>query len=1657
MDTNVLNKINNKKFKSGIEYQKQLLQITRSIQDMLLQGLPSNYSKDHNTNLAEFFRAVSKEFARLQTSSSDVNEDKYNDETRVEYLYQILGDSLFLGEKAINENLNDAAYRDFLLKVRNAYYEGSRKQNLEDAVSDIIGLPVTIKELYLDLRKKNSFYGLKDTHKMFFDILMDDVTAASSIGLILEDIKFFIDLIKPAHTIYDTRLIWTDSLTNRDGECKPSYIKEDMDYVIYGTSRIYQVTYLASKIYKFSGTDPAETWVEGTIQTIDLNKGIFYLTDNRILVYNADTLLYLRDGTGDHEILPETFSVGDVIKYYATKDAAASSKIIDSTWGYTGIIDDFYLSENLITLTDGSGIIFNNDTLAYTRDYNGEYRIEVEDLTSNREIAYKAEKNTQSYKFYRKPAAVQSNFFKQFDSAVIEKPSFQDYVEKNKEIPPGTHEGYDVYVIDGVATIKNISTMFYKRDDSKSNKEIEINKYTLYIDDELQKQFEMDDAPRTLTQDEAKNVFITAYGYTGLQEPDVNYRIDITTTGELIQDGPSSTVQTIGDHTEMCDRKAACQLVPLYEDTRKYFAWPDLQLTSGFFDISFGFTGGVGIEDTIDDTLPITEDVVDEDVDTIEDIVEYGMGSGDDAYDVPGAYYTFTGISELSSSTIYFGPNPLNVPTWHYISSDPNLYQMPYLPMLGADGLPAEASDVTVYVSGKKVDDAISSIDPWNGIVSLNFIPPYDTKLRIDYYYSKRYPDPVYYLKQVISKTIQAAPNNIAGIFNVINPGGLVSHLTWPFAVTDPALYGDDQDYQMNKFPMLNNKGELVTKEEISVFVGSAIVSGTIKVTETDKTGSTLKNMSGEDWTPVIDGDVIIIQAENYLDNTLIYVIESVDAVDGTLRLPNSLPVLDASYPYIIIRFIEVLDAVDAVRPLLGHVRLNFIPPVNSYIRVNYYYTPYERDYLMMPDAPVTGLTPGVDYGASSYTPDTFYGSKNNYTMSVDASPDLMDVPYWSFDELLKVGYRYRAFDLAHSAALDSEQLRLDDYVAHKNRASFNNRPGLLDRYDLMFSPEFLTDKDKNVILNDKYLQKDLPAVTVLNPGTPVFEKSFTDDAHHTNALYPDSVDTYDPGLVGGMDLRAGFTIIDPDDSGIIDYNPVCQILDNRQINLYSDFKQVEYPNGGFDAPLSTIDEGGTSIPFKTTFIDQYYPNRELRLTDYLDYINQVPTEYRFGSLRVLNGSTIVKNVISETGLKTFKALNVGDMVTVKDIPYEEETGYTGYVGYSKAQDLLGYVMEYSLGYGETGLGETGFNVRRYKDLDHTLVDIIDFETAQISPIFKGPGGTYDYELTRSKTYAVDVSLFGGYGETAPEFMVGNLNRTLVLNGLLGYTYSLPASILQHLPGYGDTGTNFELHFPDPDPDPYPANPDNPWIPNPTGISYFDMGYQIEYRFTGSITGGYTGVYSVRSNRINATTGLVRTSQIIDEEGNSYGYTGLLSGFTGPSGALDLGITGPVGDVNPRILKPSDSYVIPSGDTGIFMSYSESEYRVQWRNWDQDMIIVGLGTTGSVMIEDPVNLMDDIGDGIKRSFWSVSGAVLREMRFQGTVIETTEKIYDSVLASSYPNGLILLTQDQVDLINAGHPLAHLNDVSYQLNRRIVRELLHDGSIKVTEIQEFISI
>lgn len=1519
----VQERLGRKRFPSGIEFEKQVLNVARSIQQRLLDSMPSNYPKDQNTNLAETFLAIGEEFARLRYSTSQVNEDRYHTGTRSEYLYEILGDTLFLDQRSINTLISDEAYRDYLIKVRNAYYGGGRKDNIESSVSDIIGLPVELKELYLDLRRSDSFYTLKDTHTMFFDILMDNVTSTSSIGLLLESVKFFIDLIKPAHVLYDTRLIWTEQFTNREGKCAPEYINREISEVIYSTDRIYMVTHVISRLYQSDQDDPEETWETGTISSIDSARSIIYLANQRILVVTSSSLLYRRTYSGsehtDTSIVLANLQAKDIVRYYATIDSVSTSNVIEDDWRYELTIDSIDDTDEVITLTNGEKIVYNEDTLIYTRDGDGEYRILVSGLEPEsdpqRVIRFRASRQVTGREFFNTPTQVENNPYKEWDENTEGRPYYQGNVKKVFDSYKGLPEGPAVVVIDGVAKVITVNSQFYKRAGKETYAEYGIYRYNLYINGEFKKQFSIEEPNEPITEDEAKVVFEDVYGYS-FTGSNSDYNIDVDITAHMKQATEDTVFEGITGSAEFCDREAECLLSPSYEDTRKYWEYPDIQLASGF--------------------------VI--------------AGEVTKVVDPPGEY---------------------NIAAYFNISSDPNVPAPALLPMLNSQGEIASISDLVVYVDGLQVDDAVTSFDPWTGEIVLNFLPPANTTTRIDYYYADRYPKAWSYTEQI---------------------GGAAKsqRLTWPYPLTETGLYnlgGGPQDFQVNQYPIVDQAGNLADASDILVFEGELGATGTVVGAEQTATGDTLIVDGGV--SGIEPGDTMVIRAENYLDNTIVFEVVGTTGADKIITDKEFAVDLDPNgYPYEILRFTGAPYGVDDVRPLLGHIHLETGPgATGTYLRFDYHYQYRNRYYAMVPDVP-GDTSPYMNMG---YMSDTAYGSYAGYTLIPDMGVTGLNEPYYQYNQVGRTGYRYRAFNLSNSSVLNSQDtLKLNGYTKYEGEGSWRNNRHRLDDYDVMFSPEHLTDRDKNIVLNDSYLDKNIPANTQLYPGTPLFVETFSDDAGYRMQSNPIGVSTYTGPTAETHDLPAGFTIVGADESGLVDYEPVCDFEENHRINLYSGLRVVEQDIEGYDGPLSTITEGMRTMPVKTSYIDVYYPNREKRINDYLDYINKVPDEIREGRVKTMRNSPIIKRIEGQ-----WLNLKIGDVLNMLNVPYQR---------YNQVTDEW----------------ET-----LYKTVSYTVIEIIDYETARLSASFKEATGEYDYELIRERVYAVDV-------------MLNEVNRTLVINGLEGFDYALPPAVLAGFPGYGDTGVHSEIYFADPDPDPYPRSPDNPNI-------------------TGYPTGDRTTLVTRETGLGPTDLGLIPlTSEVIGADGNPVGTTGI-GGFTGPSGAVDLGLTGPTGLVDPRVMEADDKYVIPSGDTGTYLSYSEAEYRVQWRNWDQELLIITFGSaTGpnaGVILEDPMGLFDDLAEGIKRSYWNVSTESLTESFYFGTLIETSEITVPSVNVTLYPNAVIALTEEQAEAIAASSnpkgdfPWLDPLVTTYDLRRLIAREILHDNSVKVTEIQE----
>ena len=240
--------------------------------------LPSNYPKDpYSTNVALSHRYSARELARIRVSNDSISGDIDYTTTRPEYLHQILGERLFLGNKIAPASYNDVTYREFLTSIKNTYLRGSKVENIEALASQFTGQTVIIKELYKELRKPGTSLDISDTNMMVVEALIEDsFPAGYDIQSLLTDLNFYINLVRPAHVLYDTRLIWTETIdvnktTNlyfgdTGGGCVPLYLYDLFD----------ETTLMALQVFIL----PTSEGATGVIDSIHHWDLLFYLSDS---------------------------------------------------------------------------------------------------------------------------------------------------------------------------------------------------------------------------------------------------------------------------------------------------------------------------------------------------------------------------------------------------------------------------------------------------------------------------------------------------------------------------------------------------------------------------------------------------------------------------------------------------------------------------------------------------------------------------------------------------------------------------------------------------------------------------------------------------------------------------------------------------------------------------------------------------------------------------------------------------------------------------------------------------------------------------------------------------------------------------------------------------------------------------------------------------------------------------------------------------------------------------------------------------------------------------------------------------------------------------------------------------------------------------------
>lgn len=201
----------------GKEYNQRLLLRSQTIFSTLLGLLPSNYkSTVQGPNYTLELKAVAVELGKLELALEDVDSDQGYATTRSEFLYSIVGYLLLTNGKLPTVPFDDVQFRQFFLSLIKIYFQGSIPDSIEDAVKLFIEGDVTVTENFLLIRKGASGYDISDQFGFQIDIPSINGGFPSNIFEVDSSLRMILDIIRPAHTLYRIRYVFSDEYLPND-------------------------------------------------------------------------------------------------------------------------------------------------------------------------------------------------------------------------------------------------------------------------------------------------------------------------------------------------------------------------------------------------------------------------------------------------------------------------------------------------------------------------------------------------------------------------------------------------------------------------------------------------------------------------------------------------------------------------------------------------------------------------------------------------------------------------------------------------------------------------------------------------------------------------------------------------------------------------------------------------------------------------------------------------------------------------------------------------------------------------------------------------------------------------------------------------------------------------------------------------------------------------------------------------------------------------------------------------------------------------------------------------------------------------------------------------------------------------------------------------
>lgn len=238
----------------GIQSQGRMLkkreQVDR-IMDVFLQLLPSNYvAQVQGPFYTLQFQSAAEQIAEIQLTAQESFADGAYDYLRPEFMFQILGLLVFpdANDDGYPTLRGDLTYRTFLRKLVELLLEGATKATAEEGLALLTEADFEVLERSVLARQTpGSAWGFDD--QFTFEVNVTETDETSGLErfpfepfILQENVRIVMRALKPAHTLYDYRHLFTETFGLFFGEAMSfdwqNYYYEDFRVMCCGAKSI---------------------------------------------------------------------------------------------------------------------------------------------------------------------------------------------------------------------------------------------------------------------------------------------------------------------------------------------------------------------------------------------------------------------------------------------------------------------------------------------------------------------------------------------------------------------------------------------------------------------------------------------------------------------------------------------------------------------------------------------------------------------------------------------------------------------------------------------------------------------------------------------------------------------------------------------------------------------------------------------------------------------------------------------------------------------------------------------------------------------------------------------------------------------------------------------------------------------------------------------------------------------------------------------------------------------------------------------------------------------------------------------------------------------------------------------------------------------------